>query len=358
MAAVVLDPYLLAVPAVSEGREVAAQYVTSIVEWSQLTGQEWIEVQTPRDTMEALWGAGCYPMNDAVTMLCATHGIDEFSPQDVADALARLLQRTAVFEDASQVSDVLVEPCVLSPARPDPRRPGTRAGEGRNASPIQAQTERILAMHALLLHAVPAWSRNRCAATLDRFCGGHGVEVSGTFTIIERGERCMLPTLSDPFVLPSTRVSLHEGRDEVLRALDPVILWTEVATTEAREAAIQLAVMRRDPGRSWTTAPTFRLGCKFVDSLSKYNFDRNNKSASILIHACVETVLDINPSSCHHLREGDGPNEPQRSRGADRAWRRWVSDDFRLHYWKSPGNFIEFANVVIEQHSDIPYCRQ
>lgn len=357
MAAVVLDPYLLAVPAVSEGREVAAQYVTSIVEWSLLTGLEWIEVQTPRDTIGALCEAGCYPMTDAVTTLCATHGIDEFSPQDVADALARLLQRTAVYEDASQVNDVLVEPCVLSPARPDPRRSGTRAGEGRNASPIHAQTERLFAMHALLLHAVPSWSRNRCAATLDRFCGGNGVDVSGTFAIIERGARCVLPALSEPFVLPSTRVLVHEGRDEVLRALDPVILWTEVATTEAREAAIQLAVLQRDPTRGWSDAPGFTLGREFESWLPRHNFHRDVGKVRRLIDVCVDTVLGVNDAATHALRQGDGPTAPQRLRGADKAWRRDIDYEFHLHYWELPERCFEFACVVSHNVFTIPTGR-
>lgn len=356
MAALVLDPYLLAVPAVAEGREVAEQYVASIVDWSMLTGEPWVAVQTPRDTVTALCEAGCYPMTDAVTSLCRAHGLDQFSPEDVADALARLLQSSAVYEDASRVTDVLVDPCTLVPAKPDPRRQGSKPSDGRNSAAIHAATQKLFAMHALLLNVSPEWAVNRHAVTLDPFCNGQGVEVSGTFTIIERDEGCVLPDVPDPYALPPTRVLAREGRDAALRALDPVTLWTEVATTEAREAAIQIAAMRRDPRRSWTNAPTFRLGCEFNKSLTKYNFHNDPKSASILIQACVETVLDINLKDCHHLREGDGGNEPQRSRGVDKAWRRWISDDFRLHYWKSPGGFIEFANVVIEQESYIPYC--
>jgi hypothetical protein len=357
MASLVLDPYQLAVPSVAEGADAARRYVDSLVTWSALTDEPWLTVLTTDDTVTALSGAACYPAVNAVATLREALGLEEVSPEDVANALSRLLQSAASWEDHCGVVDVLLDPRTLTPELPATRCQGAPAGTGRNAPSVHDATRRVLTLSALLTHCAPDHSRNRELSTLDRFCAGAGVTVAGSAVIIERRAGCVLPELPDPFPLPTTRVWMREGAGDCLRALDPVLLWVSVATPEAYVAAIRVEIMRREPSWTWEDTDRFTLGCEFVAWLARHNFDRQEPRVRKLLLSCAETVLGRNAAATHALREGNGPTAPQRTRARDKAWRRDVDHEFHLHYWELPGGRFEFGNVVSHNVFTIPYCQ-
>lgn len=357
MASLVLDPYLLAVPSVSEGEEAARRYVESIVTWSALTDESWLTVLKTDDTETALYGAGCYPAIDGVMALCATLELDEVSPEDVASALARLLQAAQSCEERSGIYDVLLDPMTLTPEVPAVRRRGATEGDGRNAVTVRDATRRLLAMHALVSHCAPTHALNREFASADRFCAGAGVSVEGVAVIIERRPPCVLPPLPDPFALPQTRVMVRDGAEDGLRAIDPAHLWITMATLDAYRAAIRIATLVMDPTLSWAETDRFTLGCEFAAWLPKHNFDRQEQKVRKLLLSCAETLLGRNNTATHALRDGDGATTPQRTRGADKAWRRDIDYEFHLHYWERPGRRFEFGNVVSHNVFTIPYCQ-
>jgi len=356
MASLVLDPYQLAVPAVAEGADAARRYVDSLVTWSALTDEPWLRVLATDDTVTALSGAACYPAVNAVAALCEALGLDEVSPEDVANALSRLLQSADSWEDHCGVTDVLLDPLTLTPDLPTTRCQGAPAGTGRNAPSVHDATRRVLTLSALLAHCAPDHSRNRELSTLDRFCAGAGVTVAGSAVIIDRGAGCVLPHLPEPFPLPATRVWMREGAGDCLRALDPVHLWVSAGTAEACAAAIRLEVMRQEPTLGWTETDRLGIGCEFVASLPKHNFDRDEAKVARLLKACAEVLLDRNLPKTHALRVGDGPTAAQRMRGSDKAMRRDIDYEFHLHYWELTGRRFEFGNVVSHKVFTIPYC--
>jgi len=349
MAAVILDPYLLAVPAVDEGADAARRYVDALVTWSALTGEPWLTVLKTDATEAALFGADCYPAVRAVASLCIAHGLDEVSPEDVAGALTRLLQAACSWEDHCGVTDLLLDPLTLAPTVPSVRCAGALADTARNAPSVRDATRRVLALSALLSHCAAEHSANRALSTTDRFCEGRGVTVAGLAVVIERGSGCVLPELPDPFPLPETRVWMHEGVGAGLRAIDPVYLWVHAGTADACAAAIRLATMRQDPTLSWADTDRLVIGGGFVDSLPRHNFDRDVAKVNRLLRVCAEVLLDRNLWKTHALRTGKGPTAAQRMRGDDKASRRDIDDEFHLHYWELSGRRFEFASVVSQK---------
>lgn len=353
MASLVLDPYVLAAPSLAEGPEALRRYVASVVAWSELSGEPWVAVLKSGDVESALFDAGCYPATHAVTALCAQFGLDEVTPEDVGNALSRLLQSAGVCEDLCGVSDVLIDPLVLAPDVPAVRVAGA-VGEGRHAPAVREATRRLVGLHALLTRCAPVYVRDHELASHDRFCAGMGVVVEGTAVIIDRGAGCVLPQLPDPFVLPSTRVLMREGRDDALRALDPVNLWMPGDSAEALRAAIRVEVLRQDLAVAWNDTDRFSIGRKFVASLPPSNFDRQPARIRKALLSCAETLLGRNDRATHALREGGGGNAPQRLRGVDKAWRRDIDHEFHLYYWELPGRRYEFSAVVSHNDYYIP----
>jgi hypothetical protein len=356
MATLVLDPYLLAVPSIDEGRDAVLDYAESLVAWSALTGEPWLSLLKTDDTENALFEAGCFPATHAVNALCAALGIDEVSPEDVANALARLLQSAASCEDRCGVRDVLFDPSTLTPDLPSARRTEAPVGEGRNARAVREATRRLLWMHALLVHGGGGAVRNWELSSLDLFCGGAGVMVEGTLVILERGGSCKLPEWPDPYAVPHTLVRMCDGRDAALRALDAVPLWIN-GSDDARHAAVRITMMQLDPAIGWDDTDRFVFGCDFVKSLGRYGFGHEPDKARRLLESCAETVLSQNMRAVHALREGDGATAPQRMRGEHKAWRRDIDYEFHLHYWELAGRRFEFGNVVSHNVFTISYCQ-
>jgi len=98
------------------------------------------------------------------------------------------------------------------------------------------------------------------------------------------------------------------------------------------------------------------FGRKFLETLKKLGFDKENKKIEILLRSCAETILEENLKDTHHLRTGKSGNSSQRERQKDKAkaWRRDIDYEYHLHYWKTLDNKIEFASVVTHNDMKIP----
>jgi len=95
---------------------------------------------------------------------------------------------------------------------------------------------------------------------------------------------------------------------------------------------------------------------KFLETVKKLGFDKENKKIEILLRSCAETILEENLKDTHHLRTGKSGNSSQRERKKDKAkaWRRDIDYEYHLHYWKTLDNKIEFASVVTHNDMKIP----
>jgi hypothetical protein len=65
-------------------------------------------------------------------------------------------------------------------------------------------------------------------------------------------------------------------------------------------------------------------------------------------------MLSQNMAAVHGLRTGMGGDDPQRTRGKDKAQRRDIDYEFHLHYWECANGTIELASVVHHNDFSIP----
>ena len=104
----------------------------------------------------------------------------------------------------------------------------------------------------------------------------------------------------------------------------------------------------------------FKMGRAFLGTVEQIGTEFHSK----IIKACADMVInspDTRRRRDHHiLRDGAGPNNPQRIRATDgaTAWRCAIEQGRagarRIHYWAISSTEIEFAAVVVHDDSSIP----
>ncbi len=109
----------------------------------------------------------------------------------------------------------------------------------------------------------------------------------------------------------------------------------------------------------------FRLGPRFIQSITERGLDTNEIVLRSIMRAAIDIVLnrakDRKGYALHDLRLDKTADSPRRMRASDggQAWRLKLQQSgagWRLHYWHIPtaeGSVIEFANVCKESESEI-----
>lgn len=83
----------------------------------------------------------------------------------------------------------------------------------------------------------------------------------------------------------------------------------------------------------------------FYDDYSKNHYNDSPMVIRAAIRNITDTLLDLNLSDVHPLREDSGGNTKDLEVDGVKAYRREISKDGkRIHYWRCP-DFISFANI-------------
>lgn len=352
MVSLIVDPFVLATPDIGDGRQSIQRYVQDLLDWSTLLEEDWISVLITERAAECLQADDCYPLYPSLATAFKLCDIQEFDVNTVTSVANSLLQRTPSLEQRFGVADILVDP----PLTVIPDVPGTR-----KLATVGEELSRCLGMVALLVQHQPDRVPNQRLATRDSNCPDRHLQVSGTIIHGEVSQDGPMSELRWPVQI-SGNVRLCETLDDLLHSLQPTKIWSTGPSRESVTLAIRLEVLvvaqRLSMDRSWEdTADAFEIGCEFLDNLAEYSFDHDPPKIKRLLRACAETVLGTNMSAVHALRRGDGPNEPQRRRDSDKAWRRDIDRDFHLHYWERPGQGPEFGCIGPHNSFWIPLCR-
>src|SRR5690606_26177533 len=93
----------------------------------------------------------------------------------------------------------------------------------------------------------------------------------------------------------------------------------------------------------------FSFGQDFSPSARSMGFHTNDVLTERLLKSMAEVVLDLNMQSTHALRESKGGNSQQINSNGYRAWRKDITYEYHLHYWKK-GQRIVFSNI--RPHND------
>ncbi len=347
MPSVTIDAGVLAAPPEEATPDQVLVYIETLLDWRQLLDEQWIPIYMSERAPEVLFADGLYPLYGSLEQLFAAHGIVEYTVNDIVNVASALLQLTPSFEDYFELTDALTSRLVINPDLLDTRLP----------EHLAADLERCVLLTAVL-RTCCARSREDHVLIVRPWGGTTDVQVEAVVDYLEHS-RDDLENLPTPPDYLRARIATAQSFRDLLSVIDEGTVWQAAETDGAVKRAVKLAVYRsrleRGLDPDWETLPHFTLGRKFVETADDWLKTQPHNSIDTLLRAMVATIDGLPEGEPHPLRTGEGPDNKQRTRNGDRAMRRQIVGQYRLHYWKCEDGTIEFGSVGSHDKFTIPY---
>ena len=342
---VTIDAGVLAVPRVDCAKDDAFQYVDTLLDWSKLLDEPWVAIHMSERASESLFADGLYPLRGQLRELFSAHGIVEYDVNTVATKVNRLLEITPSFETYYRAKDVLSEHLETDP---DVIRLITHDG-------LQSDLARCITLIAVL--------RKHCSQPL----GGHSlilreapknvIQVRAQIHELEHA-RDDIPALPCPPEFFEGDVLVCDDFHGLIKCLDESAILVGASDNLGIELAVRIGLFKHSialgdaPDWGGVIVPT--IGSKFRELCQQVCADQGESVPPKILRSIVETVKGHNLPAVHALRKGPGGNDPQRTRGSNKAQRRDIDREFHLHYWESSDGKVELASVVYHNDFSIP----
>ena len=342
---VTVDAGVLAVPHVDCTQNDAFQYVDTLRDWSELLNAQWVAIYMSERAAESLVADGLYPLREQLRELFNAHGIVEYDVNTVATIANQLLAITPSFETYYWVEDVLSEHLETNP---DVIRLTTYDG-------LQSDLARCITLIAVL--------RKHCSQSL----GGHSlilreapkqvIQVRVQIHEIEHG-RDDIPALPCPPEFFEGDVLACDNFHGLIECLNESAILVGASDNLGIELAVRIALFKyaiaQDDAPDWSGVIVPTIGSKFQELCQQVCADQGRSVPPKILRSIVETIKGHNLPAVHALRTGSGGNDPQRTRGSDKAQRRDIDRKFHLHYWEGADGTVELASVVYHNDLSIP----
>lgn len=342
---VTIDASVLAVPHVSCTKDDAFQYVDTLLDWSKLLDETWVAIYMSERTSEALDNDGLYPFRGHLKKLFKMHGIVEYDVNTVATITEKLLTITPSFEAHYQVEDVL---------------PENLATEPDIINLIVHDCLRSDLVRCIILIAV---LRKYCSLPLGehslvlRKAPKQVVQVRAQIHDLEHN-RDDIPDLPCPPEFFEGDVLVCDDFRGLIECLDESVMLVGASDDLGIELSIRIASFKQALSQSeepeWETIQIPIIGSEFRKTCQQCCNNTGDSLPPKILRSIIETIEGQNTSAVHALRTGRGGNNPQRMRGSDKAQRRDIDREFRLHYWDCADGRIELASVVYHNDFSIP----
>ena len=342
---VTIDAGVLAAPHVNCTKDDAFQYVDTLLDWSKLLDEPWVAIYMSERAAEVLINEGLFPLRDHLSEFFNRHRIVEYSVNDIAKIVEKLLSLTPSFETYYRVQDVLSDHLEIDP---DIIRLTTHDG-------LQSDLARCITLIAVL--------RKHCSQPL----GGHSlilrkapkqmVQVRAQIHELEH-TRDDIPTLPCPPELFEGDVFVCEDFHGLIQCLDESAILVGASDDLGIKLAIRIALFKYvvvqgdDPDWGDMFVPV--IGYKFRVLCQQVCADQGGSMPPKILRSIIETIKGHNLPAIHALRVGPGGNDPQRLRNSDKAQRRDIDKELHLHYWEHADGTVELASVVYHNDFSIP----
>lgn len=171
-------------------------------------------------------------------------------------------------------------------------------------------------------------------------------------------ERSDIPALPSPPKFFEGDVLVCDDFQGLIECFDETAILASALDHFGIELAVRIRLFKyaiaqgEEPGWGELTLPT--IGAKFHDTCQQCCASLGVSLPEKILRSIIETIRGKNLSAEHALRTGSGGNDPQRMRGADKAVRRNIDQEFRLHYWNCADGTIELASVAYHNDFSIP----
>jgi len=275
------------------------------------------------------------------------NNVIEFDPNTVALVADKLLANVSSFEGSFGVTDVLttdlpVEPDLLSTYKP---------------RCLLAHFERCVVLAAVLKTQAEEPKVEHMLAPKS-WTGTTEVLVDACIHEIEysRADLDEVPIAPDEF---EGSIALCQDFSELVPDIDEVAMWQSAQKDPLiARTAVKIAVYKSRIQRGmepvWEDLPTFSLGAEFLDRTRRCCRVNPRALLSRVLRAMVETLDGLAMADVHALRVAEGGGTPQKTRGRDKAFRRDIDTEYRLHYWDCHNGTTEFASVGPHNDFEIP----
>ena len=344
-ASVTIDAGVLAVPSISATPKDAHHYVNTILNWSKLLDELWVDIYMSEQATEALFEDGLYPLHDQLTQFFNTNGISDYAANDIVLVVNKLLQLTPYFETYFKVRDVQAKQVVTDP---DILGPNFGANLQSNLTQcvvliaiLRGYCQRPILEHFLILRHAPS----------------RIVQVQALVHVLEH-DRNDLNEIPKPPKFFVGDVSVCDDFRGFIECLDESEIFRNATDDFGIEIAIRIALYKsriesqQEP--EWEEIPNLQIGRLFHQKAKDICSNQADSFRKQVLRAIVETLEKTNLSEVHALRTGPGGDDPQRMRGKDKAQRRNIDHAYRLHYWQCEGGMVELASIGPHDNFSIP----
>lgn len=342
MASIALDPRLLAPPDASANAATFRAYVTCLLGWSSFAKEKGSTVTISRDAQQQLMADGAFPIAASLRDDLRSKGIIEYDFQTLKVFCEGFFRMQPSFQDHIGVNEILHERAEFSPSLPGSQQlPNTTS-----------EAEKNLVTLALLNHCQCRSPRVGFAMQIP--VASNQMSVSACLHAIETSRNDLIENDNLPSDIGGT-VTVCSNLNDFANSCDVGALFQNALNDDQLRLCIKLAVYRSRQQRhidtDWDELPVFRIGTGFRErALGVAGADAG--LCINIVRSIVDAIENLNLPQTHVLRAGEGANEPQRTSGVFGAWRRDVSGEVHLHYWKGPKNLIEIG-WVSHPHDDM-----
>jgi len=342
MASIALDPRLLAPPETSANAATLRAYVTRLLGWSSFAREKGCTVTISRDAQQQLMADGAYPFAASLRDNLKSKGICEYDFPTIKVFCEGFFRMQPSFQEYVGVDDILHERAEFSPSL-----------TGSQLLPnTTSEAEKNLVTLALLNHC--QCRSPRVGFVLQNPVKATQVSVSAYLHAIETSRTDLIANGSLPSDIGGT-VTVCSNLNDFASSCDVGALFQNAVNDDQLRLCIKLAVYRSRQQRhidtDWDELPVFRIGAEFRGR-ARIVAGANIGLCFNIVRSIVDAIDNLNLPQTHVLRTGDGPNDPQRTSEGFGAWRRDITSEVHLHYWKGPKNLIEIG-WVSHPHDDM-----
>lgn len=334
-----LDSSIFACPSPNAGHDALENFIEKLLAWRGWYERSWIRMLQLSSGIDVLSREDYFPSSPRISALIKSMNRVDLQAGDIVRLINSLMERACFVEEYVESYQCLVDKVDSFEITP------STYSRGRGAA-FEKLFQDLLIYSAMIQY-------------LSRVLPDHPVahvvndSLSDPHFSVARVQACVsnvseaTPPHPNPLEFDEELLVCNQPQ-QLLTMLDPVSVWMNgAANNDLIVQGLALTIKVVQVIGLVDETPPWGFGRDFIVSAKNLGFGHEPDKIRRLQRACVETILDRNTDDTHHLRTGQGANDPQRIRNVDGAgaWRRDIDRHFHLHYWKI-GTRVEFANVV------------
>jgi hypothetical protein len=347
MLTVTIEPSLFAPPSGSPDPAAFRNYVSTLLHWKTILDEGSAQILTCRATNDALIRCNCYPFRPRLRTLLSQTAVTEFDANTIAIVAEMLIARSGQLERSTGIEDILLAEdlgiipnvfaeCCWPELKYEGEKCAVVVAIARTASDDPTASAQGLAI--------------RPAPVSQKITVDCRIEVIDS----RRSDLRNLPMSPSRF---RGEAIICQTFQEFLGAVDELELWKSARSNHDLETAIRVAIYKSrvaaGAATTWTMIPRFRINQQFYGTAHECGALTSDSLGRSTLRSILDAVEDRRLASVHELRTGSGPQDPQKRRGSDLAWRRNITYEHHLHYWQCEGGMKEFSCMVPHNSFDI-----